>query len=198
VLGGSDRFAQFLEPVIVHHAEAAEGTEALSHATEWGLMAVSVLIALAGIWLAYQLYLKKPSVPAMLADRFPRLYKLIYNKYYVDQIYDALFVHRAKDLGDALGAFDRGVINGVGVDGTGWLTRVTSRISAWWDSWVVDGLVNLVARIVWAFSIPVRMLQGGRVAGYALLMVLGVLLFLGYYLAATGVTPLSTWHQLWQ
>src|SRR5262249_39525587 len=130
-------------------------------------------------------------IPEMLAAKFHGLYTLLYNKYYVDQIYDALFVNRAKDLGDALGSFDRGIINGIGVDGTGWLTRVISRSSAWWDSWVVDGLVNLAARIVWALSIPVRMLQGGRVAGYALLMVFGVLLFLGYYLWTAGVTPLT-------
>jgi NADH-quinone oxidoreductase subunit L len=198
VLGGSDRFAQWLEPVIAHHAEAAQEAHAMSANAEFGLMAVSVLIAAMGIWLAYQLYLKKPSVPTMLAATFPRLYTLLYNKYYIDQIYDALFVNRAKDLGNALGAFDRGVINGIGVDGAGWLTRVTSRISMWWDSWIVDGIVNLVARIVWVFSIPVRMLQGGRVGGYALLMVLGVLLFLGYYLRISGVTPFSTLQQLWR
>jgi NADH-quinone oxidoreductase subunit L len=198
VLGGSDRFAQWLEPVIVRHAEAAEETHALSHATEYGLMLVSVLIALAGIWLARQLYIKKPSVPGMLSANFPRVYNLLYNKYYVDQIYDAMFVHRAKDLGNALGAFDRGVIDGLGVDGTGWMTRLSSRISIWWDSWIVDGLVNLMARIVWMFSIPVRMLQGGRVGGYALLMVVGVLVFLGYYLNASGITPVTALQELWR
>ncbi len=44
---------------------------------------------------------------------------LIYNKYYVDQIYDAMFVNRTKDLGTALGAFDRTVIDGAGVNGAG-------------------------------------------------------------------------------
>jgi hypothetical protein len=68
----------------------------------------------------------------------------------------------------------------------------------WWDSWIVDGAVNLVARIVWVFSIPVRMLQGGRVAGYALLMVIGVFLFLGYYLWSAGVTPFAVVRELWQ
>jgi NADH-quinone oxidoreductase subunit L len=199
-LGGGDRFAKFLDPLIVRHAEAvAEGAEE-SHnlGLEYLLIAASVAVALAGIWAAYQFYLKKPSVPEQLASRFSGAYKLLYNKYYVDQIYDAMFVNRAKDLGNALGAFDRGVVDGLGVNGTGWLTRVTSRISMWWDSWIVDGTVNLVARIVWVFSIPVRMLQGGRVAGYALLMVFGVLLFLGYYLWNAGVTPFAMVRQLWQ
>ena len=161
-------------------------------------MAVSVLVALAGIFLARQLYLKSLSIPESLAKKWSGVYNLLYNKYYVDQIYDSLFVNRAKDLGNALGAFDRGIVNGIFIDGSGWLTRVLSRISAWWDSWIVDGTVNLVARIVWVFSVPVRMLQSGRVANYALLMVIGVLIFLGIYLSASGVTPMSTLQQLWR
>jgi NADH-quinone oxidoreductase subunit L len=196
VLGGSDRFAKFLEPVIARHAEAAEEAQAVSTSMEFGLMGASVLAGLIGIWLAWQLYLKKPAIPESLAAKWNGAYRLLYNKYYVDQIYDAMFVNRAKDLGNALGAFDRGIVDGIGVDGTGWLTRFTSSVSMWWDSWIVDGMVNLVARIVWVFSIPVRMLQGGRVGGYALLMVIGVLLFLGYYLSAAGVTPFSTLQQL--
>jgi len=194
VLGGGDRFAQFLEPVIARHAEAAEEAHALSHATEYGLMLASVLVALAGIFLARHLYLKNPAIPETLATKWSGLYRLLYNKYYVDQIYDALFVNRAKDLGNALGSFDRGIVDGLGVNGTGWLTRFSSTVSMWWDTWIVDGLVNLVARFVWVLSIPVRMLQGGRVANYALWMVLGVLVFLGYYLRVTGVTPFNMWR----
>jgi hypothetical protein len=51
----------------------------------------------------------------------------------------------------------------------------------------VDGLVNLAARIVWLCSWPVRMLQTGRVSRYALFMLVGVLIFLGYYLWTSGV-----------
>ena len=50
----------------------------------------------------------------------------------------------------------------------------------------MDGLVNLSARIVWVLSYPVRMLQTGRVSRYALLMLVGVLMFLGYYLRDSG------------
>ncbi len=111
---------------------------------------------------------------------------MIYNKYYVDQLYDAMFVNRVKDLAVTLGAFDVNIINGLGVDGSGWATRVTSTISGFWDSWIVDGLVNLAARIVWLFSWPARMLQTGRVARYALFMLFGLLVFLGYYLWTSG------------
>ncbi len=57
------------------------------------------------------------------------------------------------------------------------------------------GSIGIAAPVI---LILLRMLQGGRVGGYALLMVIGVLLFLGYYLRVTGVTPFSTLQQLWR
>ena len=194
-LGGSDRFAKFLEPVIAKHAEATEVAGAASGASmEYILMLLSVAVGAFGIWLAYRWYIQRPEVPGKIEASAPFLYRLLYNKYYVDQLYDALFVNRTKDLALTLGAFDRGVINGIGVDGTGWLTRITSSISMVWDSWIVDGLVNLAARIVWVCSYPVRMLQTGRVSRYALFMLLGVLIFLGYYLHVSGYTLAKMMH----
>jgi NADH-quinone oxidoreductase subunit L len=190
VLHGGDHFAHFLEPVIVSHGEP----HLLSHATEFVLMFLSVGIAVAGILLARHLYLTNPAIPQTLAAKWNRAYQLLYNKYYVDQIYDALFVNRSKDLATALGRFDLGIIDGLGVNGTGWTTRVTSRISMWWDKWIVDGIVNVVAYGASFLSIPVRMLQAGRISTYALWMVLGVLVFLGYYLRVTGVTPFNIWR----
>jgi NADH-quinone oxidoreductase subunit L len=188
-LGGSDRFSKFLEPVMAKHAEeAAAGAAHVSSgsSTEYWLMLLSVAIAAGGIWLAYNWYIKRPEVPDKIAAWSPFLYRLLYNKYYVDQLYDAMFVNRVKDLALTLGSFDVNFINGLGVDGSGWVTRVTSSISGLWDSWIVDGLVNLAARIVWLFSWPVRMLQTGRVARYALFMLFGLLIFLGYYLWSSG------------
>jgi NADH-quinone oxidoreductase subunit L len=151
-------------------------------------------VALIGITLAWYFYLRKPSLPGAIEEKSGGLYRLLYNKYYVDQIYDAMFVNRAKDLGTTLGAFDRGVIDGLGVNGAGWVTRASSSLSMVWDKWIIDGLVNLAARIVWIFSYPVRMVQSGRVSNYALLIVLGVLVFLGYYLRLTGVTLHNMLH----
>jgi NADH-quinone oxidoreductase subunit L len=194
-LGGSDHFAKFLDPVIARHAEViAAVPEATQRASEYELMAASVLVGLIGISLAWFFYLRRPRIPGTLAARSGGLYRLLYNKYYVDQIYDAMFVNRTKDLGTTLGAFDRGVIDGLFVNGAGWVTRAFSSISMVWDKWIIDGLVNLAARIVWIFSYPVRMIQSGRVSNYALLIVLGVLVFLGYYLRLTGVTLHSMLH----
>jgi NADH-quinone oxidoreductase subunit L len=194
-LGGSDHFAKFLDPVIARHAEViAAAPQAAERTTEYALMGVSVVVALVGIFLAWIFYLRRPVIPDRLAARSGGLYALLYNKYYIDQLYDAMFVNRTKDLGTTLGAFDSAVIDGLGVNGAGWLARLGSSISMVWDRWIIDGLVNLAARIVWIFSYPVRMIQSGRVSNYALLIVVGVLLFLGYYLRATGVTLHNMLH----
>ncbi len=184
-LGGSNQFEHFLEPVIANYGgEVAEAAGGAAHhdPMEYGLMIVSVAIAFGGIWLAYIIYLKREDAAERMAASWPRAHNLLYRKYYMDEIYDALFVNRTKDLASTLGAFDRTVIDGMGVDGSAWLTRFFSRVSIWWDTWIVDGLVNLSARIIWIFSFPVRLVQNGLVQSYALVIVVGVLLMFGYYL----------------
>jgi NADH-quinone oxidoreductase subunit L len=203
-IGIGHRFERFLEPVVtIHHethvervfgregllAEAGkqsvkqelEEHTPLAPGEEYVLMFASVGIGLAGIGMAWFLYLKRTDLPAKIATSFGGFYRTVYNKYYVDQIYDAMFVNRAKDLGLALGAFDRNVIDGAGVNGAGWLTRAVARLSMWWDTWIVDGSVRLGARIVWLFSYPVRMIQDGLVQSYMLLVVIGLIGFLAYY-----------------
>jgi NADH-quinone oxidoreductase subunit L len=185
-LWGSDHFAHFLDPVIAHYGEqgasVAEKASRGALTMEYLLMLASVLLAVTGIALAYSWYIKDPTRPERFAARFSGAYNLLSHKYYVDEIYDALFVNRTKDLGLALGSFDRGVIDGAGVNGVGLLTRVISRISMWWDKWIVDGLVNISARLVGALSIPARWLQTGRVSGYAAMIVAGLVALLWYFL----------------
>ena len=67
------------------------------------------------------------------------------------------------------------------VNGAGLLARTTSRISIWWDTWIVDGLVRLTALITEGASFPVRMLQTGLVQSYALIMVAALAAALGFY-----------------
>jgi NADH-quinone oxidoreductase subunit L len=181
-LGGGERFQNFLDPVIANYAvESANKIEAPKHgnAMEYMLMFASVMIALAGIYYARHKYVLHPKAHDEVTEVERGFYKLLLHKYYVDEIYDSLFVNRTKDLGLALGAFDRGVIDGAGVNGVGLVTRV---ISMWWDKWIVDGLVNVAAQLVRAFSYPVRIIQTGLVSGYALMIVAGLISLLWYYL----------------
>ena len=183
ILGGNSHFVHFLEPVVgmAHEARVEPLKGPSSRIGEINLMLMSEGLVVLGILFAWYLYIKRAELPAKIAKSLNGFYELVYHKYYVDELYDALFVNRAKDLGLALGWFDTNVINGVGVDGAGWLTRFISRVSMWWDTWIVDGSVKLGARIVWVLSFPVRLIQDGLVQSYMLFIVIGLIGFLGYY-----------------
>ena len=171
-LGGSNRIETFLEPSFeVHateapaqaaetHAPAPEGAEhapAASETTELMLMAVSSGLALAGIGIAVFFWLRRPSAADALASRFAGAYRLLSNKYYVDELYDAVLVKPIKQL-STIGLW-RGV-----------------------DAAVIDGVVNGVGVSVRGSSSVLRRLQTGSVRTYAAAVLLGATLVLGYYL----------------
>ncbi len=162
---GAHTFEHWLEHVFGSEKGGAEIPEVL-------LTSLSVAAALLGIWIASRIYLKVWEGP---------LYKAMLNKWYVDEIYDFLFVNGlAKGGGEVLGAFDRNVING-GVDGAGWLARMVSSVSIWWDTWIVDGAVRATSFTVKLSGYPVRLLQTGHVQSYALVFIVGVLAMFGFY-----------------
>jgi NADH-quinone oxidoreductase subunit L len=159
-----------------------ETTTPAAPAEELVLMGASVAIAFAGIGLAWYLYIKRTDLPAKIAKSLGGFYNFVFHKYYVDELYDALFVNRAEDLGLALGAFDRVVVDGAGVNGAGWLTRFISKLSIWWDTWVVDGSVRLGSFLVYALGFVSKFLETGYVQNYMLLIVIGLIGFLAYYI----------------
>jgi NADH-quinone oxidoreductase subunit L len=181
--GEESSFEKFLEPVLRGVIPETAAIKFAHHTllTEWLLIAASVGSAFLGLWLAYTLYNKHPHLHAKVASSFPRLHRLLVHKYYVDEIYDALFVNRIKDLSTALAWVDAHIIDGLGIDGAAWLTRLFSRISIWWDRWIVDGIVNLVGRLTEGLSIPIRMFQTGVFSSYAVWILVGVVILLGYY-----------------
>jgi NADH-quinone oxidoreductase subunit L len=149
--------------------------------TEWILMGLSVAVALAGIGVARYFYSIRTDIPDRIAQAWRPLYTVLYNKWYVDELFDFLFVNGlGKGGGQVCSAFDRDVVDG-GVNGAGWLTRFISWLSIWWDTWIVDGAVRLTSFLVKALSYPVCVLQTGRVQAYAFYVVIGFLAFFGYY-----------------
>jgi NADH-quinone oxidoreductase subunit L len=175
-------FEAWLAPVFSEPAVETAAEKAHETGMEWLLMGVSVTIAVGGILLARYLYHHRPEIPERVLARYPRIHSTLYNKWYVDEIYDYVFVEGlCKKGGLMLGAFDRNVVDG-GVNGAGWLTRFSSRVSMWWDTWIVDGAVRLGSFLVKMLSYPVCIIQTGRVQAYAFFVVIGVLVFFGYYI----------------
>ena len=203
-LGGSDRFARFLDPVFARgearvlveqgragELAAGEKEEEHTSSSEYLLMFLSVAAAVAGWGMAGRAYGQADKgYVEPLAAAAPPVYKTLVNKYYVDEGYDYVFTGRRKlgqvrlgamGLGEASSWFDANVVDGA-VNAAGWLTRTTASLSAWWDKWVIDGIgVNGPAILARMFSYPARLFEWGLVQWYALVMTAGLAGVLFYY-----------------
>ena len=158
-LGGHNQIEAFLAPSFTV-GSASEGPAEAVHAdtgTELGLMLLSTLVAAAGIGLATIMFLRRPAMANEWAQRFAGVHKLLLNKYYVDEIYNAVIVQPIKRL--STGLLWRGV-----------------------DAGFIDGTVNGVGLVVRGWSAVLRRLQTGSMRAYAMSTFLGVVVIVGYYL----------------
>lgn len=147
-------FAHFLEPVLPH---AAHGE--VSMALEYGLMGFALLIAAGGIYLAYQLHYKKAEVPGRLLEQSPalaRVHQILFRKYYVDEIYDAIFVRPVLFLSEKI------------------LFRIV-------DVNLIDALINDIAMFLRNAGGTLRKFQTGDARTYAAAILVGTLGLLIYF-----------------
>jgi NADH-quinone oxidoreductase subunit L len=201
-LGGSDRFAKFLEPVFAREAQVlteqgraaqvAAGEKEAEHttSTEYFLMFLSVAAGVVGWGMAWKAYRHADRGYVEPIAAAPPVYNTLLNKYYVDEGYDYVFTGRRKiadtrlgvlGLGEASAWFDSNIVDGL-VNGAGWITRLTATISSWWDKWVIDGVgVNGPAILARMLSYPARLFEWGLVQWYALVMTAGLAGFVFYY-----------------
>jgi NADH-quinone oxidoreductase subunit L len=152
IIKGAHVFKDFLAPSIIYSGGHHEAHYPISF--EVGLMIFSMSVAVLGILTAYRLYLRKPELPGLIAAKYKVAYELIFHKYYVDEIYDMAVVEPIKDSSNFL-----------------W-TGV--------DVKVVDGAVNGSAGVVAWLSAHIRKLETGFLQNYALAIVLGVAVIVGY------------------
>jgi NADH-quinone oxidoreductase subunit L len=117
---------------------------------EWIVALPSIMIALAGILVAFILYSKKSPIPDRLAETFKYTYKWSYNKFYIDEIY--LFV--TKKI----------------------IFRYISEPVAWFDRHIVDGTMNAIAAVTQVVSFRIRGFQSGQIQKYAFVFVSGAVL----------------------
>src|SRR6266478_6656653 len=151
-------------------------------ATEWVFIIISLVAAGVGISLGLLFYVRSPSLADVWAARLGPLYRASFNKYWIDEFYGMAFTRRTMDLARAVFAFDSNVVDG-GVNGSAWLTRLSSRITGGTDKYLVDGLVNAIAGFVVRLMSPiVRAVQTGFIQNYALVMVIGLLVAVALYL----------------
>jgi NADH-quinone oxidoreductase subunit L len=182
-LGGGEHAAAAHGEVAAHGGEAAaHGAHAVSLPVEWGLVFLSLAVAGFGIWLAWKFYAGAEAGvrPRRIAERYPFAYKLVLNKYWVDELYGATVIAGTLKLSRFLWDFDARVVDGA-VNGSRHATVGTSFLSGVFDLRVVDGLVNLVGDAYNRASHQFRRLQVGFAQGYAMVMVVGAAALLAVY-----------------
>ncbi len=173
---GHSPYHTFVAPVFRTAAEAA-GSQGPS---ELLMALVSTVIALSGIVLAYQMYMRRPGMADRLAERCQGVYRLLLNKYWVDELYIAVFVDFGKRLCTRLWAVDARGVDGT-VNGAGWLTVFLSNVSATFDFRGVDGLVNAVADVIQEGSQAFKRIQTGVIQNYLLAMAMGIFVIVTLY-----------------
>ncbi|MEO5357502.1 MAG: NADH-quinone oxidoreductase subunit L [Nitrospirae bacterium YQR-1] len=147
VLGGHNSFAAFLAPVVGHPKPHGSVSQ------EWFVMISSVVVAVTGILAAYYFYIKNTKIPDAIARNFSLVHKILYNKYYVDELYGLMIVKPAY-------WFSGTVIN-----------KVT-------DGVLIEGIVNGLPALVGWFGKKLRKIQTGIVLHYCMYMAAGVLILL--------------------
>ncbi len=157
-LGGSNRFAKFLEPSFELRKYIIRDTSNGEHSLslEYILMFISIIVVLIGWSIVHQMYLKKTDIPLKIANVFSRSYKLLLNKYYVDEIYQAVIINPFIKISNI---FWKAV-----------------------DIKIVDGLVNGTANVFLSAGERLRKLQTGYIQEYALSLILGTVIIIGYFI----------------
>ncbi len=151
---GPNLLANFLAPAFegLHHIEGFGQHGHLSHSAEWILMGVSTVMALTGFILAWILFIKPSELGSRLTAERGSFYRLLEDKYRIDEIYDAVIIRPLA-----------------------WLSQQLWRIV---DEMIIDGLVNFSGLLVRVGGEVVRIFQTGYVQTYAFFMVLGLLAIL--------------------
>jgi len=171
---------QWLEPVTANGAYYLAGARSFleSHGLEMAFMLVSIGVATLGWLAARALYKDLAASEARLAawkEQFRQVHALVYEKYRVDELYDRVVVRSFARCADALAWFDSRVVDGL-VNLMGTITRAVAWADGMVDKYLVDGAVNGVAFLFLEGSRRIRRIQTGRVNNYVLGVVVGIII----------------------
>jgi len=145
-----DRIGEFLAPVLGH----PEGHG--SHAEEIFVILVSIVVAVLGWIIAYKMYIKNTELPQKLQNSFQGIHKLLFNKYYIDELYSKVLVQP--------------------------VLKASDKIILGFDTYIIEGIVNGVPNLIGAFSRKFREVQTGMLSNYALVMAVGAVCIVGIWI----------------
>ncbi len=164
-----------------HVGHAAEHVEHVQHAAHGWAMGISLVVASLGIFLAAWIYLLRKLDPARITQALGEVYRMVANKYYIDEFVNMTVIRATLWLAAAQRWFDEKVVDGL-VNGVGRLNKGLGFFAAWFDQRVIDGAVNSVAALTQAFGSVVRLFQTGRIQQYVSFAVAGGLALIAWLL----------------
>lgn len=151
-----------------------------AHAAHVPAMILSILVAGSGIGFAYKrFYGKQKAVMEQEARLLETswLFRAVYNKWYFDEMYEASFIRGTLVLRTALAWFDAWIIDGL-VNLSAYMTRAIAWIQGKIDEKIVDGLVNLLANTIIEAGGALRRVQTGRIQTYVILLLAGIVILM--------------------
>ncbi len=166
-------------PAALQPAAAHIFHEAVHHVHTTAML-LSVAIAGLGILLAFYVYQMKKIDTDKVADSIRPLYNLSYNKWYIDELYDKTVIAGTLGLAKISFWFDTYIIDGI-VNGAATVTTWFSRFSGRFDNIAIDGLVNFSAYFTGFTGLVVRKFQTGKVQTYLVFVMLGIIVFFFVY-----------------
>ena len=157
-------------------APSTEAFEEAAHGLHGTAMLLSLSVAGIGVLFAFVTYYWRKINADAVASALGPAYRFLLNKWYFDEIYQAVIVNGTLALSRILRWFDGNIVDGL-VNGTGWVTRGISSVSGMFDTYVVDGIVNLTGYLSGVGGLALRKFQTGRVQSYVIFAVLSVMVF---------------------
>ena len=166
-------------PAAGHQATTAddEHLEHIRHTAHLRAMLISVLIVTLSILAAWLTYMKQVIRADSIAAALPRVHRFLMGKWFFDELYHATAVRFTLWLSRVCAWFDRWIIDGL-VDGAAKIIRLKSFIIGLVDKWIVDGAVNGVGLLTRAAGAGMRSMQGGDIQGYLVGGLVGVVVIL--------------------
>ena len=147
------------------------------HSAHYPAMVLSLLVAGIGILLAFYVYQWQKIKADSIAVKFKNLYEFSYNKWYFDEFYNSTFVAFTIGISKLSAWFDRRIIDGI-VDGSAYVTKHFAFFTGTFDRVVVDGLVNLTAYLSGFIGLLFRRFQTGKVQTYIVLVIFSIVILL--------------------
>lgn len=158
---------------------SVEYTETL-HSVHYPALFLSLILGGLGILIAFVTYQWKKINPDAITAKIKPLYLFSLNKWYIDELYDKTFIAGTLLVSRLSAWFDTYIVDGI-VNGSAYVIKSFSNIVSWFDKYIIDGFVNFTAFLSGFLGIGLRRLQTGKVQTYLILVIVSAIILFVFF-----------------